>query len=485
MKRKIISLLLAITLTASFIGCGKEEVQDSSSNMAEENKESVNENEVRDSIDVNESFIEDSEQKMEDIAGEQDNQLEQAISNVEKTLTEIFETEENKRLVKVDYDESLGVVRSGQCAITMKDYAYGAVNSQGKIIVPHEYATCGYFISPEGYFYLRGTEEEGDYFKNHYFNAAGEELLVTNGGTQVIAEDTLIYEIRDIRGKETTKIVAFDLKTKEEWFRYDTEAYGEVSFTQMQNGSFYFTDTNTHELFKVSKGGNRELITVFDEELYIISSMIMDNYMLLINEYAITRGTEVDFILYNLVTEEMLKVNFCDFFIEKYPNFYENYDNWDNFSNAALEGDDQYNGESVYNRGTISVWTYYDCDKNVTDYYLMDLARAKFDESGKVVNWDEVCLLETEDIKFSKTGFHYCNDGYIDDSGNQIDKDYKEVTFFVHGYALVLDQNGMAYFIDTEFNKVSNEYPADEVSNGNSCFTIRNGDDILQIAIVE
>ena len=54
MKRKIISLLLAITLTASFIGCGKEEVQDSSSNMAEENKESVNENEVRDSIDVNE-----------------------------------------------------------------------------------------------------------------------------------------------------------------------------------------------------------------------------------------------------------------------------------------------------------------------------------------------------------------------------------------------------------------------------------------------
>ncbi|MBQ8327880.1 MAG: hypothetical protein IJX86_12525 [Lachnospiraceae bacterium] len=402
----------------------------------------------------------------------------------EMTLAELFESEKNERLVRVNYDDSLGVVRGGQCAITMQDYSYGAVNGQGEIIVPHEYATCGYFVSPEGYFYLRGKFGEDAGFDNHYFNANGEKLLAADGSS-VVAEDTVIYEIRDVWGKESTKIVAFDLKTKEEWFRYETGGNKEVTFTQMQDGVFYFLDRNSCELFKVSRNGTKELVHVFDDALYIHSSMITKDYMLLINQYDIAVGTEVDFVLYNIATEEIIKVDFCDFFIEKYPNFWENYDTGENYSNALLENDHPFNGGYAYHSGTVSVWTYYNHDTKLTDYYLMDLSKAKFDEAGKVINWDEVCLLESDKIEFSITGFHYCNGGYIDNSGQQIDKDYKEVTLFTHGYALVLDNNGMAYFIDTEFNKVSNEYPAEHVRNGNSHFKIYNGDEVLQIAVVE
>lgn len=404
----------------------------------------------------------------------------------ETTLAELFESEINERLLSVNYDESLGVVRSGQCAITMQDYAYGAVNGQGKIIVPHEYATCGFFVSPEGYFYLRGKYGEDADFDNHYFNASGEELLAANGAS-VIAEDTVIYEIRDVWGKETTKIVAFDLIKKEEWFRYDTGGNKEVTFTHMQDGTFYFLDRNSCELFKVSRDGTKELVHVFDDALYIYSSMITKDYMLLINQYDIAVGTEVDFVLYNIVTQETIKVDFCDFFIEKYPNFWENYDTVENYSNASLNYDLLFNGGAVYHSGTISAWEYYNCDTRLTDYYLMDLSKARFDGEGKVINWDEICILESPWIAFSKEGVHDSSYGYIDNTGKRLDNewDYKMRTQFTHGYALVLDYNGMAYFIDANLNRVSSGYPADEVSNGNSCFTIRNGDDILQIAVVE
>ena len=72
MKRKLISLLLAITLTASVIGCGKEEVEGSNPNVNADLEDMDSKNIVSESIDPKDTEVSDNQ--------EQDNNEENNIS---------------------------------------------------------------------------------------------------------------------------------------------------------------------------------------------------------------------------------------------------------------------------------------------------------------------------------------------------------------------------------------------------------------------
>lgn len=87
MKRKIISLLLAVTLTASFTGCGKEEAQDSSSNVKEETEEVDSQNNQAENNNVesdtikNESSEENSGEASDETEGSQTSEEDNQESN--------------------------------------------------------------------------------------------------------------------------------------------------------------------------------------------------------------------------------------------------------------------------------------------------------------------------------------------------------------------------------------------------------------------
>ena len=48
---------------------------------------------------------------------------------------------------------------------------------------------------------------------------------------------------------------------------------------------------------------------------------------------------------------------------------------------------------------------------------------------------------------------------------------------FYQGYALVLEKDGMAYLVDRDFDKVTEGYPADSVSQAGGMFCIAKGDE--------
>ena len=71
MKRKFISLLLAITLTASVMGCGKEDAKDSSSNVKEETDKVDSQNNQAENSDAENDIVVNESPKESIVAEEE------------------------------------------------------------------------------------------------------------------------------------------------------------------------------------------------------------------------------------------------------------------------------------------------------------------------------------------------------------------------------------------------------------------------------
>lgn len=54
---------------------------------------------------------------------------------------------------------------------------------------------------------------------------------------------------------------------------------------------------------------------------------------------------------------------------------------------------------------------------------------------------------------------------------------------FVGEYALVVEKDGMAYVVDTKFNKVSKGYPADGVYAGGDVLCVEKGEDVTYLFV--
>ena len=64
---------------------------------------------------------------------------------------------------------------------------------------------------------------------------------------------------------------------------------------------------------------------------------------------------------------------------------------------------------------------------------------------------------------------------YVDRTGKKV-ADYKDCASFLDGYALVIEEDGMAYLVDEELNKVSEGQPADSVYRSNGALvSVKDG----------
>ncbi len=140
-------------------------------------------------------------------------------------------------------------------------------------------------------------------------------------------------------------------------------------------------------------------------------------------------------------------------------------------------------GQWYINRGTSLVLrgSAYDGTEEQMDF-LIDFSRAQTDASGDVTNEQELVLAKYPYIKLAGDGYYTASDGeawfYLDEQGNRVDSpEWADCSGFYQGYALVLEKDGMAYLVDRDFDKATEGYPADSVSQAGGMFCIAKGDE--------
>lgn len=138
-------------------------------------------------------------------------------------------------------------------------------------------------------------------------------------------------------------------------------------------------------------------------------------------------------------------------------------------------------GATYYNRGMQIVIYIESNDDGSKHYFLADFSKVKEEEKKieneydfeatepVVTNLEDVIIAHYDYIGLSASGNYLASmDGdwfYIDEKGEVV-RDYVDCSDFVGEYALVVEKDGMAYVVDTKFNKVSKGYPADGVYAG-------------------
>ena len=89
-------------------------------------------------------------------------------------------------------------------------------------------------------------------------------------------------------------------------------------------------------------------------------------------------------------------------------------------------------------------------------------------------------------IGLSASGNYLASKGddwfYIDKKGENV-RDYVDCSDFAGGYALVVEGDGMAYVVDTEFNKVSEGYPADGVYVSGDMLCVEKGEEVTYLYV--
>ena len=148
-------------------------------------------------------------------------------------------------------------------------------------------------------------------------------------------------------------------------------------------------------------------------------------------------------------------------------------------------------GIKYYNRGMQVVIYLKSNDDGSEHCFLMDFSKAKIEDrkiennygfeviEPVVTNLEDVVVAYYDDIYLSESGNYLASkDGdwfYINSKGKVI-ADFADCSDFVGDYALAVEDDGMAYVVDTKFNKVSNGYPADGVyASGNALAVEKDG----------
>ena len=151
---------------------------------------------------------------------------------------------------------------------------------------------------------------------------------------------------------------------------------------------------------------------------------------------------------------------------------------------------DDYNNS--YNNLDMQVIASIECTGTSSNPYikdiLLDFSKATVNKESVCTNLDDIVIAEHDYIGLSESGYYLASDNddwfYIDHTGKKV-ADYKDCSAFYRGYALVIDDDNLAYLIDSNFKKVSEGYPATSVHRTVGSLVIVNGDQQTYFVIEE
>ena len=393
-----------------------------------------------------------------------------------------------KELLKLQLGEKdiqYEIANSG-VVITVKNELYGAFDYNGKELVPHKYTALWAGPNADGDFCL-GNED-----KAVVFNSTGDVVYEIeedewNGIIEVhIAEGIVTYSVvsKEWPGGSAT---AYDI-AKKEIISYsivsDNDAinYGmnREYMTAVENGIFYAT--HGAGVFKVSPNGGAQLIYenrfvsgIPGGQVHYLNSP-RDGYGVMFTHNDIDYTTKIG--LLDVEGKELVLVE-----PKKLIAMNEH------AANMAIR---YYyvNGQYYCNDEKRIVIVLEDGEGNVIECMLLELSKAEIEmkevwlgdkeylcgTEPLVVNVEETVIARYEFIVLCDSGRYLASDGeqwfYMDSLG-KISKSYQDASAFRNGYAVVIDEDGYAYFIDKEFHKVSGAYPADFVATIGNGFLIR------------
>ena len=412
-------------------------------------------------------------------------------SELDESTEEIPELEEEfVGPLVLDASTESPVVGNGGVIVTMKNQLFGAINYQGKEIVPHTYELCWAGPTDDGFFAM------GDYKAAHVFNAQGQEVLVI--------EDPVYLYISD-GGVLYLSHVPYQIK----WYdliQGSTTDMGECNggMSQMWDGAAYWFGDYDENLNPTIVNGTKEgAKKIFYSGGGIKWSLgpRADGYLPFTGGTGWEETGEIGLLRETDGKEYCIVYGDSDAINRAYSGL----------PGGVLQGNAMFlteyyrDGMPMYNKGTqmvLQVESWDDTigrdeENNLIYYYLLDLSNAKLGvyqagtayEREVVTNPNDLILAQYDYIQLSDSGYYLASDGeswfYLDEKGKKIDQTFLDCSAFYNGYAIVLDTDGMAYLIDKEFNKVSEGYPADSVSTAEAVFFAYLGDKITILTAPE
>ena len=154
---------------------------------------------------------------------------------------------------------------------------------------------------------------------------------------------------------------------------------------------------------------------------------------------------------------------------------------WENWSYAIknVYEDGMYGGN--YQKQVVLELKYQDKsefeEKSSRD--LTDFGGQKYYDYS-VTNLKDIIVAQYEYIRMSPDGYYLAGTEddwfYIDKTGVVV-ADFKDCSDFRNGYALIIEEDGLAYLVDKEFNKLTAGQPATSVHAMGDALVIVNGEE--------
>ncbi len=399
---------------------------------------------------------------------------------------------------------------TGGVIITTSDGLYGAMNSDGEIIVPNEYTECEQVANDEGHFiltkddiyYVFDRDGKVAYNAPIYAQEIEGDWIYEDAPHSIFVQDGyVVYQGQD--GPDGNfKPVVYDLNRQIELSVADYEA--------TYNTSESSTDTGNYGIIGTGNGMTVSKLTP-GEAWY---TDIVDGYLVGYQmEFSVVgarkiQGDNVDIPVFNDMQEEGLssgwpggsvtsvKDGYAFFHInETYFDDMYSSGYWiccglvpiisENGKASAINLNqiaEEFHGipkeQGYFPWGAHTYWTQggnrVNLDQQVVVYlgeepgrklYLLNFENAQTDEYG-YVNPSDVVIGSYDYIELNDSGNYLaCNgdDWFYVNSKGEIVADFKDCSDFWNGYALIIDEDNLAYIINTEFEKMSAGYPADSV----------------------
>lgn len=335
---------------------------------------------------------------------------------------------------------------------------YEVLDYNGVRIVPDDFYSK-YKLSNDGQVALCSRGKTLIYDSEGNCLAEFNDMPFDPGTTIHVNDNCVVYSLWN-------KVVAYDLTTKETWF----EATGnDMGTTAYEDGAFYYSSEGT--LYKVSKDGTSEKISSVGDMKF--ESAFEDGYTCLVPTMF---GNVIGF--YNKDTNKVVKADMevlSDLYLGK------------SYQYSAYREPVYYydNGLTKHNNGAQFLWAYR--KNNQERYCLVDISRASVGSDGMLEMTTDMILADYPYIALSDCGYYLASDGnwwfYIDETGKEVGPTYIDCSAFYSGYAVAIDyDDGKAYMIDTNFEKVSKGYPADRVYTAGGMFVIEKGEEKTLLA---
>ena len=402
----------------------------------------------------------------------------------------------------------------GNVIVTLRDGLYGAVNLDGKEIVPNSYTS--YILTPnnDGQFVL------GDEGLAVVYDNQGNEILRLPEYNGIRLSENAVTACY-INAEGEPELGCYDIGMGSYTVRIGLGYLnnpGSIGFTGRQGGEFWYSTMEDLRLRLVGEDGSilwtdealeAECLELWKEEMradgYTVTETEGGAYATLPNGgasdngfydgtqgissfshdpgYPLRDSKDGYMVCCPWLESSIMRVFDCN---ERRMIVMSTYEEDGN----ALPDEYEYWPKSYYTDGG-----WYANSKSLivlrgTDYgeentymdFLIDISRAQTDASGWVTNLPEMVLAQYPEIDLTGDGYCLASDGeswfYLDEQGSRVNTpQWADCSAFYGGYALVLEEDGMAYVVDKNFQKVTEGYPADAVSLSAGLFCVRNGEE--------